>query len=100
MAHQDEGATDVPAKPRPKRSPATQATPDPTTTESAEASTPAPTEQPPERLPTALVYDDAFLNHRVPAGFPEVPVRLEASIKTIEALIAQGDLPAKDVLRL
>jgi acetoin utilization deacetylase AcuC-like enzyme len=71
------------------------------------APTPAAVEQeqpadpaPPQRLPTALVYDDAFLEHHVPAGFPEVPARLELSIKTIEALIEQGSLPREQVLRL
>jgi acetoin utilization deacetylase AcuC-like enzyme len=54
----------------------------------------------PPHLPTALVYDDAFLEHHVPAGFPEVPARLELSIKTIEALIEQGSLPRELVLRL
>jgi len=51
-------------------------------------------------LPTALVYDSAFLDHLVPEDFPEVPERLEMCIKTIEALIEQGELPADRILRL
>lgn len=61
----------------------------------------APAETQPARLPTALVYDDLFLDHKVPEGFPEVPERLEMSGKMIEALIAQGSLAAeRHVLRL
>jgi acetoin utilization deacetylase AcuC-like enzyme len=101
MARQDEGARAVPGKPRTKRSAGSQpASPDQPTAETAETPGTEAAEETPARLPTALIYDDAFLDHHVPRGFPEVPVRLEASIKTIEALIAQGDLPAKQVLRL
>ncbi len=89
----------MPAKPRSKRSTELQTQADPPIAEVTAAATPEATNAP-ERLPTALVYDDAFLDHHVPKGFPEEPVRLEASIKTIEALIAQGDLPANLVLRL
>lgn len=52
------------------------------------------------RLPTALVYDPAFLDHRVPDGFPEEPERLSRSIAMINALIEQGTLPAEHILRL
>ena len=53
-----------------------------------------------ERLPTALVYDLAMLNHHVPQEFPEVPERLERGIAMIEGLIAEETLPAEHVLRL
>ncbi|MGZ3674714.1 MAG: histone deacetylase family protein [Ktedonobacterales bacterium] len=52
------------------------------------------------RLPTALIYDPAFLDHRVPDGFPEEPERLRRSIAMIDALIEQGTLPAEHILRL
>ncbi len=51
-------------------------------------------------LPTALVYDSAFLDHHVPDEFPEMPERLRRSIAMIEALINEGTLPAEHVLRL
>ena len=54
----------------------------------------------PTRLPTALVYDPAMLDHRVPEEFPEVPERLERGIAIIEALITEETLPAERVLRL
>lgn len=54
----------------------------------------------PARLPTALVHDDLFLDHKVPGEFPEVPERLEMIAKMIDALITQGDLPAERLLRL
>lgn len=53
-----------------------------------------------ERLPSALVYDAAFLDHLVPDGFPDVPERLSRSIAVIDALIEQGTLPAEHILRL
>jgi len=52
------------------------------------------------RLPTALVYDEAFLQHRVPAGFPEVPARLRESMRVIEATLATDALPQGRVSRL
>ncbi len=52
------------------------------------------------RLPTALVYDEAFLNHRVPTGFPEVPQRLQITMEIIETYLREGQLPREDVLRL
>src|SRR5215472_14926529 len=54
----------------------------------------------PQRLPTALVYDQAFLDHLVPEGFPELPGRLQGAISMIEALLAEGTLPREAVLRL
>jgi len=52
------------------------------------------------RLPTALVYDPTFLDHHVPDGFPEVPARVAGAIAMIDALIAEGSLPAEHVPRL
>ena len=52
------------------------------------------------KLPTALIYDDAFLNHYVPRDFPETPDRVRAAISMIEALLEEGSLPAAEVLRL
>ncbi len=57
-------------------------------------------ESEPARLPTALVYDLAMLDHHVPEEFPETPERLERGIALIEALIAEETLPAERVLRL
>jgi acetoin utilization deacetylase AcuC-like enzyme len=54
----------------------------------------------PERLPTALVYDAAMLDHHVPDGFPEVPQRLRDGIAIIEGLIEEETLAADRVLRL
>ena len=54
----------------------------------------------PARLPTALVYDLAMLNHHVPEEFPEVSARLERGIAMIEGLIEEETLPAERVLRL
>ncbi|HEU5440418.1 MAG TPA: histone deacetylase [Ktedonobacterales bacterium] len=65
----------------------------------AEATTTGVFEEP-ERLTTALVYDEAFLAHKVPAGFPEVPERLRESMRVIEATLATGALPEGRVLRL
>ena len=69
------------------------------------ASQPASSTEPsetaePARLPTALVYDRAMLDHHVPEEFPEVPARLERGIAMIEGLIAEETLPAEKVLRL
>jgi acetoin utilization deacetylase AcuC-like enzyme len=52
------------------------------------------------RLPTALVYDPAFLDHHVPDGFPEVPARVANAVAMIDALITEGSLAAEQVLRL
>jgi acetoin utilization deacetylase AcuC-like enzyme len=59
-----------------------------------------PAEATPSRLPTALVYDPAFLDHLVPDEFPEQPERLRKSMEVIEALLGAGLLPAEHVLRL
>ena len=65
------------------------------------ASQPEPSEpEEPSRLPTALVYDLAMLNHHVPEEFPEVPARLERGIAMIEGLIEEETLPAAKALRL
>ena len=73
----------------------------PTLSESSEPETAASTEpEEPARLPTALVYDLAMLDHHVPEEFPEVPARLERGIALIEGLIAEETLAAEKVLRL
>ena len=54
----------------------------------------------PARLPTALVYDLAMLDHHVPEEFPEVPARLERGIAMIEGLIEEETLAAEKTLRL
>jgi acetoin utilization deacetylase AcuC-like enzyme len=54
----------------------------------------------PARLPTALVYDAAMLDHHVPRGFPEVPERIAFSVRMIEALLENGTLAPERVLRL
>ena len=59
-----------------------------------------PATEPERRLPSALVFDPAFLDHLVPEGFPERSQRVEQAILTIEALIQQGTLPADHVVRL
>lgn len=61
---------------------------------------PASDEPQGERLPTALVYDAAMLDHHVPEGFPEVPERLRLSMALIEAMLAEGTLAREAVLRL
>ena len=65
-----------------------------------EAAGGAPSDHTPDRLPTALIYDEAFLGHRVPRGFPEEPQRLAQSMRVIEGLFEQGFLPPEHVLRL
>jgi acetoin utilization deacetylase AcuC-like enzyme len=69
--------------------------------ESASAA-PAPetSETQASRLPTALVYDPAFLDHQVPRGFPEVPARVQQAMAIIDALVEEGTLPAEKLLRL
>ena len=120
MAH----ATDRPEKPeRPQRprapkksvnaTPPAALTPKPTDTSMGDANLASaatgaaqPTAQPaetptaPPRLPTALIYDPAFLDHRVPDGFPEEPERLRRAAAVIDALIAGGALAAERVARL
>ena len=68
---------------------------------STESATNPAAEKPREpHLPSAFIYDPAFLDHLVPAGFPERPERLIGAVQAIEAYISQGTLPAEDVLRL
>ncbi len=55
---------------------------------------------PTSRLPTALVYEPAMLEHHVPEGFPEVPERLRRAKAMIDAMIAEGTLPAERLLQL
>ncbi len=52
------------------------------------------------RLPTALIYDVAFLDHLPPPDFPEQPERLRFAMEMIDALIREGTIPAELVLRL
>jgi acetoin utilization deacetylase AcuC-like enzyme len=54
----------------------------------------------PARLPTALIYDAAMLNHHVPAEFPEVPFRLQQGMAIIDGLIEEQTLAADRILRL
>jgi acetoin utilization deacetylase AcuC-like enzyme len=51
-------------------------------------------------LPTALVYDPAFLDHLVPDDFPEQPERLSRSMEIIEQALAARPEVAERVLRL
>ncbi len=52
-----------------------------------------------DRLPTAFVTGDIFLEHNTPAGFPERPERLRRANALIEQLLADGTIPASRVLR-
>jgi acetoin utilization deacetylase AcuC-like enzyme len=67
---------------------------------SQDAGTGATDKHPERRLPTALVYDPAFLEHLVPDGFPEQPERLRRAVAIIEAYLENGQLPTERVLRL
>lgn len=69
----------------------------PEPTPSAVADSPA---QRAGRLPTALLYDAAFLDHLTPKGFPEQPERVRFAMEMINALIDEGTIPATSVLRL
>jgi acetoin utilization deacetylase AcuC-like enzyme len=65
---------------------------------------PAPAESSPTpksatRLPTALLYDPAFLLHQPPPDFPEQPERVRFAMEMIDALIAEGTIPRELVLR-
>jgi acetoin utilization deacetylase AcuC-like enzyme len=66
---------------------------------SAQASAPKE-DLPAPRLPTAFVTGSAMLEHLTPAGFPERPERLATTLELIEALVAEGTLPAERLLRL
>jgi len=52
------------------------------------------------RLPTALLYDVAFLDHLTPHGFPETPERLRFAKEMIDVLIHEGTIPQELVLSL
>jgi acetoin utilization deacetylase AcuC-like enzyme len=52
------------------------------------------------RLPTALLYDEAFLDHHPPTEIPEQPERMRFAMEMIDALIREGTIPADLVLRL
>jgi acetoin utilization deacetylase AcuC-like enzyme len=52
------------------------------------------------RLPTAFVTHALMLEHEAPDDFPERPERLATAVELIEALIAEGTLPAEKLLRL
>ncbi len=69
-------------------------------TEAAPQPAPQPTAKPAPRLPTALLYDEAFLNHLTPEGFPEQPERLRMAMEMIDALLHEGTLPRELVLKL
>jgi len=51
------------------------------------------------RLPTALLYDEAFLDHHTPDEIPEQPERVRFAMEMINALIREGTIPAEMVLR-
>jgi acetoin utilization deacetylase AcuC-like enzyme len=51
-------------------------------------------------LPTALVYDPAFLDHLVPEDFPEQPERLSRSMEIIDQALAARPDVAERVLRV
>jgi acetoin utilization deacetylase AcuC-like enzyme len=51
-------------------------------------------------LPTALVYDPTFLDHRVPEDFPEQPERLIRAMEVIEQALAARPDVAERVVRL
>jgi acetoin utilization deacetylase AcuC-like enzyme len=63
-------------------------------------STPSSSASPSQRLPTALVSGDVFLDHLVPDGFPEVPERIAGAVALIRALVEAGTIPAEHVLWL
>ncbi len=52
------------------------------------------------RLPTALVYNAAMLDHLVPDEFPEIPERLRFAMAMIDGLVADGTLAEEKLLRL
>ncbi|HEY7092616.1 MAG TPA: histone deacetylase [Ktedonobacterales bacterium] len=52
------------------------------------------------RLPTALVYHAAMLDHLVPDEFPEIPERLRFAMAMIDGLVADGTLAEEKLLRL
>lgn len=52
------------------------------------------------RLPTALLYDEAMLDHLTPPDFPEQPERIRFAMEMIDALIHEGTIPRDLTLRL
>jgi acetoin utilization deacetylase AcuC-like enzyme len=83
------------ATPQPDAQTGTQPAAQPTTQTSAQ---PAAQRAGP-RLPTALLYDEAFLDHKTPSDFPEQPERLRFAMEMIEALLHEGTLPRELVIR-
>ncbi|MDE3229100.1 MAG: histone deacetylase [Chloroflexota bacterium] len=85
----DPSTSETPADAAPEQ-PASAPTPQP-------ATPPQPT---PNRLPTALLYDEAFLDHHPPEIIPEQPMRVQMAMEMIDALIHEGTIAADSVLRL
>lgn len=83
----------------PDTNPIDESAPSPASSVSSTSQQPVEPDEP-ARLPTALVYDLAMLDHLVPEEFPEVPERLERGIALIEGLLAEGTVPAERVLRV
>ena len=52
------------------------------------------------RLPTALLYDEAFLDHLPPSDIPEQPERIRFAMEMIDVLIHEGTISREQVLRL
>ena len=88
------GATGASSASGPSTSASTSAAPQPAKRPSNAPTPPAP------RLPTALLYDEAFLNHHTPEDFPEQPERVRFAMEMIDALLHEGTLPRELVLRL
>jgi acetoin utilization deacetylase AcuC-like enzyme len=59
-----------------------------------------PTDPAAPRLPTALVYDAAMLDHLVPDEFPDIPERLRFAMAMVDGLVADGTLAEEKLLRL
>src|SRR6476660_6787686 len=59
-----------------------------------------PTDPATPRLPTALVYNAAMLDHLVPDEFPEIPERVRFAMAMIDGLVADGTLAEEKLLRL
>ena len=74
-----------------------QTTNSPASSASPQAQAPLPAAS---RLPTALLYDVAFLDHLTPQGFPETPERLRFAMEMIDVLIQEGTIPRELVMRL
>ena len=61
---------------------------------------PQPADAAAPRLPTALVYNAAMLDHLVPDEFPEIPERVRFAMAMIDGLVADGTLAEEKLLRL